>query len=118
MANEPRIEITGNLGRDAEYKTTTSGNGFLKMTVAQTPATKQADGTYLNGEPIWFDVTIFNTDVDAIELTKGTKVKLSGRLSQRTYEGKSYLNVVADSIEVVSRNNTTASSTDSELNPF
>ena len=103
MANEPQITITGNVGKNAEHRTSGGGRGFIKFSVAQTPATKQSDGSYLNGDTFWFDVTSFDTALDAIDFVKGTKVKVSGRLTQRTYEGKVYLGVVADSIEIIKR---------------
>ena len=103
MANEPIITVTGNIGKNAEHKTSAGGRGFVKFSVAQTPATKQADGSYLDGETFWFDVTSFDGNIDAIDYLKGTKVKVTGRLTQRTYEGKVYLGIVADSLEIIKR---------------
>ena len=105
MANEPRIEITGNVGKNAEHKTSGGGRDYIKFSVAQTPATKQADGTYLDGDTFWFDVTSFDNTLDAIDFVKGTKVKIQGRLTQRTHEGKLYLGVVADTLEIIPREN-------------
>jgi len=103
MANEPIITITGNIGKNAEHRASAGGKGFIKFSVAQTPATKQADGTYLDGETMWFDVTSFDTALDAIDFVKGTRVKITGRLTKRVYEGKDYLNVTADELEIVVR---------------
>lgn len=103
MANEPIITITGNIGKNAEHRTSNGGRGFLKFSVAQTPATKQQDGTYLDGETLWFDVTSFDDKLDAIDFLKGTKVKVTGRLTKRVYEGKDYLSVTADELEIVKR---------------
>lgn len=76
-----RIEVIGNLGRDAEIKTAQDGRQFVTFSVA--------DSAKVKGEEVttWIDCTYNGTNV-AQYLKKGCKVFVYGRLSARIYTKK------------------------------
>ena len=93
-----KIEIIGNIGRDADVKTMQDGKQFATFSVACNEKTK-------NGETsTWYDVTT-NSVALAEWLKKGTKVFVRGRLSVRQYqtqqgENRISMNVAASEIEI------------------
>jgi single-stranded DNA-binding protein len=108
MAQEPKIEFTGNIGRNAELKTSGGGKQYLVFSVAVTPA-KKVGTEYVDGQTIWFGITSFDDNANPFDYVKGTRVKVTGRFTQRTTDdGKTYNDVVADAIEVIPRENKTA----------
>ena len=74
-------EFIGNLGRDAETKTSPDGRSFLTFSVA--------DSYKQNGQEItnWVDCTYNNTNVGQY-LKKGAKVFCRGRVTMRQYTKK------------------------------
>ena len=78
------ITIDGFLGKAAETRTTASGKHVTNLTVAHTPREKR-DGEWVNGETIWFIVPVWD-DLPAIMFDKGTRVTVTGQLTQRSYE--------------------------------
>lgn len=88
------VTIAGALGKDAETKTTQGGDQLCTFSVAGSVGYGDRKQT------IWFDVTKWGKGADALSrmLLKGTKVTVSGELSQREYEGKTYLQVRADHV--------------------
>lgn len=90
------VIIPGNLGRDAEYKQTQSGQEFCRFTVA-------SDSGYgENKQTTWFDVTNWGKGSRGLSdlLKKGSKVTVIGELSTREHEGKTYLQCRADKIDI------------------
>lgn len=90
------IAIAGNLGRDAEFKTTQSGKELCSFSVAVDDGFGEDKGT------IWFDVTKWGKGTEGLSriLRKGSKVAVSGELSTREYEGKTYLQVRANDVTI------------------
>lgn len=84
----------GNVGKDAEHKTTQGGTEFCRFSLAGTV------GYGDNKQTLWFDVTKWGKGSEGLSriLLKGTKVTVSGELSQREHEGKTYLQIRADHI--------------------
>ena len=81
--------ITGNLTRDPELRTTTSGSNVCSFAVAVNRTYKGADGE--NKEDVsYIDCVAWGKlgEVIAQYAKKGSGVLVSGRLSQRSYEGK------------------------------
>lgn len=81
------ITIPGNIGKDAELRTTQGGQQVLNFNVAvNNPRDKQAP-------PTWFGVSLWGKRGESIQpfLTKGTNVTVVGEFSTREYEGKTYL---------------------------
>lgn len=89
MANEPSIYIVGNLGGDAEMRTTPNGKLVTSFNLASTPREKKND-EWIDGETVWFRCFVWGKDATgaANELRKGSRVIINGRLSQNTWVDK------------------------------
>ena len=87
--------ISGNLGNDAELRHLNEGTVVLSFGVASNQKVK--------GEKIttWVRCSLFGERAQKLAqyLTKGTKVTVSGTLSTREYEGKTYLELRVDQLE-------------------
>ncbi len=88
------LTIAGNTGRDAEYKTTQNGKSFCSFPVAASV------GYGDNKQTVWVDVTRWGEGAQGLSrlLTKGTKVTVTGELSTREHNGKTYLQCRADHV--------------------
>lgn len=88
--------IAGNVGKDAVFKSTQGGADLCNFTVAATIGFGDKEQT------IWFDVTKWGkgTDKLASYITKGKQVTVSGEMSTREYEGKTYLQLRAEQIKL------------------
>lgn len=86
--------IAGNLGRDAELKPTQNGDQYCRFTVAVTTGWGDRKAT------TWWDVTRWGKGADKLAgfLKKGSKVAVSGEISTREHEGKTYLQLRADHV--------------------
>ena len=91
------ITIAGNIGKDAELRSTQSGDKVAGFSVAVESREGKEKTT------IWFDVSIWGKRAEALSqyLTKGTRVAVSGDLGKREYEGKTYLTVKADQVTLL-----------------
>lgn len=76
--NEPLITVTGNVGTEPR-----TNDNRLSFTLATTPRIKK-DGEWVDGETIWFRVTLWGRDAQ-LPISKGDKVMVTGRLQLRTY---------------------------------
>lgn len=89
MAN---IEVTGNLGSDAELTFTPNGKAKLEFSIGDTPRrlNQQTNQWEDAGETTWWRVTEWEAKAEfwAEHLTKGTKVIVVGAGGVRTYEKK------------------------------
>lgn len=83
------IVIAGRLGKDARLNRTHDGDPILNFSVATD------DGYGENKRTLWFDCSLFGKRGEKLAqyLTKGTAVAVSGDLSTRQHEGKTYLTV-------------------------
>lgn len=88
------VTVAGNTGKDAEFKTTQGGTELCRFSLAGTV------GYGENKQTLWFDVTKWGKGAEGLSrvLLKGTKVTVSGELSQREHDGKTYLQIRADHI--------------------
>lgn len=97
------VTIVGNITRDPELKYTPSGQAVVKFGVAVNRRTKK-DGEWVDAEPSFFDVSAWQGLAENIaeSLSKGTRVVVTGRLEQRSWEQdgqKRYaVEVVADEV--------------------
>jgi len=84
----------GNLGKDAEYKTTQGGAEMCSFSVATTSGYGDAKQT------LWVDVTKWGKGAEGLSklLVKGTKVTAIGELSTRENNGKTYVQMRADHV--------------------
>lgn len=83
------ITIAGRLGKAAELRRLQDGTPVLSFTVAVD------DGWGERKRTLWFDCSLFGKRGEPLEqyMLKGTAVAVSGDLSTREYEGKTYLTV-------------------------
>ena len=100
---ENTITVVGNVTRDPELKYTASGKALLSIGVAVNKR-KKVDGEWEN-EASFFDVTVWDTMAENVgeSCPKGTRVIVTGRLEQRTWETKegekrSKVDITADEI--------------------
>lgn len=89
MAGEAIVTVQGNLGADAELRKTPNGKLVTSFSVGNTPRV-QKDNEWVDGETIWFRCFVWGKDATgaANELRKGSRVIVTGRLSQNTYLDK------------------------------
>ena len=91
------ITIAGNIGKDAEVRSTQSGDKVTGWTVAVEDRTGKEKST------IWFDCTLWGKRGESLAqyLTKGSKVCVSGELSKREHDGKTYLTIRAEQVTLM-----------------
>jgi len=92
------IIIAGNIGKDAEVRTIQgSGDKVTGWTVAVEDRTGKEKST------IWFDCTLWGKRGESLAqyLTKGSKVCVSGELSTREHNGKTYLTIRAEQVTLM-----------------
>ena len=84
--------IAGNVGKDAETRSTQSGQKVTSFSLAVSHYTGKENVT------IWFDVSMWGKRGEAVAqfAKKGAKLAVSGDFSTREYEGKTYLQVNAN----------------------
>lgn len=102
-----RAIISGNLTRDAELRSTSSGMQVLGFSVAVNDRRKNPQTGDWEDYPNFIDCTMFGTRAEKLEqyLTKGTKVAIEGKLrwSQWEKDGqkRSKVEVIVDEIELM-----------------
>jgi single-strand DNA-binding protein len=91
------ITIAGNIGKDAEVRSTQGGDKVTGWTVAVEDRTGKEKST------IWFDCTLWGKRGESLAqyLTKGSKVCVSGELSKREHDGKTYLTIRAEQVTLM-----------------
>lgn len=93
------ITISGNLGKDAELKSTQGGDDVLSFSVA----VKQGWGDKASSN--WFRVSVWGKRARSLSdyLRKGTKVVVQGELTIGEYNGKPQFDVRAGEVEFISK---------------
>ena len=91
------ITVAGNMGKDAMTRTTQNGDKVTSWSVAVEERTGQDKRT------IWFDCSLWGRRGEALApyLTKGSKVAVSGELSTREHDGRTYLTIRADAVTLL-----------------
>jgi single-strand DNA-binding protein len=89
MSGETVITVIGNLTGDPELRFTPSGAAVASFTVASTPRTfdRQAN-EFKDGDTLFLRCSVWREQAESVaeSLTKGTRVVVTGRLVQRSYE--------------------------------
>jgi len=87
------VMIIGNLGGDPEERQTPNGKAVVEFSVAVNLGKDK--------DPNWYRVSVFGKSQEYCKnyLTKGAKVAVTGDLKMNESNGKSYLNVVAYSVQ-------------------
>lgn len=101
-----RVNISGNLVRDAEVKQTATGTAVCQFTLASNDRRKNEMGEWVD-KPNYVDCAMFGTRAERLGpmLRKGKYAAIDGRLSYRSWEAKdggkrSKLEVVVDEIDL------------------
>lgn len=89
MSGETVITIIGNMVADAELRFTPAGAAVANFTVASTPRTfDRTKNEWIDGDALFMRCNIWREAAEnaAESLTRGSRVIVSGRLKQRSYE--------------------------------
>jgi len=89
MAGETVITVVGNLTDDPELRFTPSGAAVAKFRVASTPRTLDRNsGEWKDGEPLFLQCNVWRQAAENVaeSLHRGSRVIVTGRLRQRSYE--------------------------------
>jgi single-strand DNA-binding protein len=89
MVGETTLTIVGNLTADPELRFTPAGHAVADFTVASTPRNyDRQTGQWRDGEALFLRCTAWRqlAEHTAESLTKGTRVIVTGRLRQRSFE--------------------------------
>lgn len=91
MAGDTIITVVGNLTADPELRFTASGAAVANFTVASTPRTlDRTSGEWKDGEALFLRCNIWRQAAENVteSLTRGSRVIVTGRLKQRSFETK------------------------------
>lgn len=91
MAGETVITVIGNLTDDPELRFTQSGVAVAKFRVASTARTfDKATGEWKDGDALFISCTAWREMAENVaeSLSRGSRVIVSGRFGQRSYETK------------------------------
>ena len=91
MAGETIITVVGNLTADPELRYTQNGLAVANFTIASTPRNfDRASNEWKDGEALFLRASVWREFAEnvASTLTKGSRVIVTGRLKQRSYETK------------------------------
>lgn len=119
-----KVMITGNLTRDPELRTTSSGMSILRFGVAVNDRRKNADGQW-EDVPNFIDCVMFGTRGESVSrfISKGSKVAVEGKLRWSSWEDKntgakrSKIEVIVDDIEFMTSRNASGSSESTSTQP-
>lgn len=88
MRSLNRVQLIGNLGKDAETKYTQAGKAYTRFSVATEQSWKDRNTGEWKSNTDWHNVTLWDRETLAQYLTKGQKVYVEGRLQNRSYEDR------------------------------
>ena len=90
MASDNQITIVGNLTDDPELRYTSNGAAVANFRVAYSTRIRDAAGNWTDGETSFFTVNCWRALAEnaAETLTRGTRVVVTGRLKQRSWENQ------------------------------
>lgn len=89
MAGEMVVQFEGTTGKEPELGAKRDGGAALTVPVAVTPRLKR-DGQWVEGVTSWVDCRMFEELAEhvAASIPKGTRVLVTGRLSEREFDRK------------------------------
>lgn len=106
-----RVNISGNLARDPELRSTAAGTSILTFTLGVSDRKKNPKTQQWEDVPNWIPCVVFGQRAQTLSnfLTKGMKCAVEGKLrwSQWDKDGqkRSKIEVIVDEIEFMSRSN-------------
>lgn len=88
--------VIGNLGRDAELRATQGGKAVCNFSVAAKVEKKDAP-------PVWIRCALWGARAEKVAqyLTKGKRVAVNGALATREHDGKTYLELEVNQLEML-----------------
>ena len=95
--------VIGNVGNETKLETSGSGKSYLRLRVAASYKDKDGEKT------TWIGATIFEKRAEALApyINKGDKVALRGTLYTTEKDGKTYVDLRVDEIELLGSKKTT-----------
>src|ERR1700679_1295390 len=106
MATINRVVLVGNLTRDPELRTATSGTSVCRLRIACDTRWRNRETGELDERPNFFDVTVFGASGEACArfLAKGRPVAVDGRLDWHEWESgdgerRQAVGVIAESVQ-------------------
>jgi len=83
------------VGKDAELGYTAGGAPYAKFSVGYNGSYGSKDGDVVEAT-YWFNCVMWGPQSEALAkfITKGKQLDITGKLTQRTYEGKSFVEIV------------------------
>lgn len=114
MSGETTITLIGNVVSDPELRFTPAGAAVCKFRIASTPRKfdKQTNA-WTDGEPLFLGASVWRQQAENVaeSITKGARVVVVGRLTQRSYEDRegvkrTVYEIEADEVAVSLRNAT------------
>lgn len=103
------VSISGNLTRDPELRSTSSGMQVLQLGVAVNERVKNQSTGEWEDRPNFVDCVVFGNRAEALSrfLAKGSKVAVSGRLRYSAWEKdgakRSKLEVIVDELDMMTQ---------------
>ena len=84
-----KLQVIGNVGRDAELKYTPEGKARTEFSMAVNQGRRKPDGSTAE-ETLWLRVICWSklAEIADLYVKKGTKVYVEGRLQIRTFTGR------------------------------
>jgi len=97
-----KVILVGNLGKDAEIKTTKDGQKMVKLSLATTESWKDKDGSKKERTE-WHNVVVFCEVISEIasQLKKGCPVYVEGRLQTRKWINDSNIEQIITEVVVL-----------------
>ena len=94
------ITIAGNVGKDAELRRTGNGDPVLNFPVAVEDRSGKEKVTF------WFDVALWGKRGESLGqyIKKGSRIVVTGDLTRREHEGKTFLGVRASDVTLLGGN--------------
>ncbi|MFB7860132.1 MULTISPECIES: single-stranded DNA-binding protein [Actinomycetes] len=89
MSGDTTITVIGNLTADPELRFTPAGAAVANFTVASTPRTFDRNkNEWVDGDALFMRCNVWREAAENVaeSLTRGSRVIVSGRLKQRSYE--------------------------------
>jgi single-strand DNA-binding protein len=103
--NINRVVMTGNLTRDPELRSLSSGTSVCSLRIACNTRRRDASGEWVD-KPNFFDITVWGAQGEncARYLSKGRPIAVDGRLEWREFEDRSgqrrqAVDIIADSVQ-------------------
>ena len=120
-----RATLIGNIGRDAEIKTTSSGRKFVQFSIATTKKYKDQNGD-TKDRTNWHNVKGWGKIADIAEqlqVKKGTTLYVEGSIEYEEYTDSNNnkrwrTEILMDTMQVLTPRNGTASSSNEESGTF